>query len=70
MFRKDQGPPLRAHEAMSLLEAHVFDPDVPENDLEVMPKANMGKQYLNQWQQGWFALNDEENVGSSTKVIV
>ena len=33
----------------TVLEAYVFDPDVPENDLEVMLKANMGKQCLKQW---------------------
>jgi hypothetical protein len=54
----------------TVLEAYVFDPDVPENDLEVMLKANMGKQCLKQWQQGWLVLDDEEKVGGSTTVIV
>ena len=53
-----------------VLEAYVFDPDVPENDLEVMLKANMGKQCLKQWQLGWLVLDDEEKVGGSTTVIV
>ena len=54
----------------TVLEAYVFDPDVPENDLEVMLKANMGKQCLKQWQQGWLVLDNEEKVGGSTTVIV
>ena len=54
----------------AVLEAYVFDPDVPENDLEVVLKANMGKQCLKQWQQGWLVLDDEEKVGGSTTVIV
>ena len=53
-----------------VLEAYVFDPDVPENDLEMMLKANMGKQCLKQWQLGWLVLDDEEKVGGSTTVIV
>ena len=53
----------------AVLEAYVFDPDVPENDLEVMLKANMGKQRLNQWQEGWLVLDDEEKVGGNTTVI-
>ena len=54
----------------TVFEAYVFDPDVPENDLEVMLKANMGKQCLKQWQQGWLVLDDEEKVGGSTTVIM
>ena len=54
----------------TVLEAYVFDPDVPENDLEVVLKANMGKQCLSQWQQGWLVLDNEEKVGGSTTVIV
>ena len=54
----------------TVLEAYVFDPDVPENDLEVMLKANMGKQRLDQWQEGWLVLDDEEKVGTKTTVIV
>lgn len=53
-----------------VLEAYVFDPDVPENDLEMMLKANMGKQCLKQWQLGWLVLDDEEKVGRNTTVIV
>ena len=52
------------------MEAYIYDPDVPENDLEVMLKANMGKQCLKQWQQGWLVLDNEEKVGGSTTVIV
>ena len=54
----------------TVLEAYVFDPDVPENDLEVVLKANIGKQCLSQWQQGWLVLDNEEKVGGSTTVIV
>ena len=61
---------LGVQEAKTVLEAYVFDPDVPENDLEVMLKANMGKQCLMQWQQGWLVLDDEEKVGGNTTVIV
>ncbi len=53
----------------TVLEAYIYDPDVPENDLEVMLKANMGKQRLSQWQQGWLVLDNEEKVGGSTMVI-
>ena len=52
------------------MEAYIYDPDVPENDLEVMLKANMGKQRLSQWQQGWLVLDNEEKVGGSTTVIM
>ena len=44
----------------TVLEAYVFAPDVPENDLEVMLKANKGKQRLGVWQEGWLVLDDEE----------
>ena len=54
----------------TVLEAYVYDPEVPANDLEVMLKANMGKQCLKQWQQGWLVLDDEEKVGRNTTVIV
>ena len=54
----------------TVLEAYVYDPEVPENDLEVMLKAHMGKQSLNQWQEGWLVLDDEEKVGGNTTVIV
>ena len=54
----------------TVLEAYIYDPEVPANDLEVMLKANMGKQCLNQWQQGWLVLDDEKKVGGSTTVIV
>ena len=51
----------------TVLEAYVYD--CPENDLEVMLKANMGKQRLSQWQKGWLALDDEQKVGNNTMVI-
>ena len=54
----------------TILEAYVYDPDVPANDLDVMVKANTGKQRLAQWQQGWLILDNEEKVGGSTTVIV
>ena len=53
----------------TVLEAYVYDPDVPENDLEVMLKAHMGKQQLSQWQTGWLVLDDEETVTDHTTVI-
>ena len=53
----------------TVLEAYVFDPDVPENDLEVMVKAHMGRQQLSQWQTGWLVLDDEETVTDHTTVI-
>ena len=53
----------------TVLEAYVYDPEVPENDLEVMLKAHMGKQQLNQWQTGWLVLDNEETVTEHTTVI-
>ena len=53
----------------TVLEAYVYDPEVPENDLEVMLKAHMGKQQLSQWQTGWLVLEDEETVTDHTTVI-
>ena len=53
----------------TVLEAYVFDPDVPENDLEVVLKANMGKQCLSQWQQGWLVLDNEEKVFSNAQIV-
>ena len=55
---------------VTVLEAYIYDPDVPANDLDVMVKANTGKQRLAQWQQGWLILDNEEKVGGSTMVIV
>ena len=42
---------------------------LPENDLEVMLKAHMGKQSLHQWQTGWLVLDDEATVTDHTTVI-
>ena len=53
----------------TVLEAYVYDPDVPENDLEVMLKAHMGRQKLSQWQTGWLVLDDAETVQSQTWLI-
>lgn len=53
----------------TVLEAYVYDPEVPENNLEVMLKAHMGKQQLSQWQTGWLVLDDEETVTDHTTVI-
>ena len=53
----------------TVLEAYVYAPDVPENDLEVMLKAHMGKQQLSQWQTGWLVLDGEETVTDHTTVI-
>ena len=53
----------------TVLEAYVYDPDVPKNDLEVMLKAHMGKQQLSQWQTGWLVLDDEETVTDHAMVI-
>ena len=52
----------------TVLEAYVYDPDVPENNLEVMLKAHMGKQQLSQWQTGWLVLDNEETVTDHTTV--
>ena len=52
----------------TVLEAYVYDPDVPANDLEVMLKAHMGKQKLGQWQTGWLLLDDEDTVTDHTTV--
>lgn len=53
----------------TVLEAYVYDPEVPANDLEVMVKAHMGKQQLCQWQTGWLVLDDEQTVTDHTTVI-
>ena len=53
---------------VTVLEAYVYDPEVPENNLEVMLKAHMGKQQLSQWQTGWLVLDDEETVTDHTTV--
>lgn len=53
----------------AVLEAYAFDPDVPENDLEVMLKAHMGKQRLDHWQTGWLVLDDEETIGDHASVV-
>ena len=53
----------------TVLEAYVYDPDVPENDLEVMLKAHMGKQMLSQLQTGWLVLDDTETVTDHTTVV-
>ena len=53
----------------TVLEAYVYDPEVPANDLEVMLKAHSGKQQLSQWQTGWLVLDNEETVTGHTTVI-
>ena len=53
----------------TVLEAYVYDPEVPENNLDVELKAHMGKQQLRQWETGWLVLDDEETVGKRTTVI-
>lgn len=53
----------------TVLEAYFYDPEVPENDLEVMLKAHMGKQMLSQWQTGWLVLDDTETVTDHTTVV-
>ena len=52
----------------TVLEAYTYDPDVPENDLEVNLKAHTGKQQMAQWQTGWLVLDDENSVSSNTSV--
>ena len=53
----------------TVLEAYFYDPEVPENNLEVMLKTHMGKQMLNQWQTGWLVLDDTETVTDHTTVV-
>ena len=53
----------------TVLEAYIYDPDVPENNLEVMLRANMGKQCLKQWQQGWLVLDDEGDVFPNDRIV-
>ena len=53
----------------TVLEAYIYDPEVPANDLEVMLKAHSGKQQLCQWQTGWLVLEDEITVTDHTTVI-
>ena len=40
-----------------ILEAYVYDPDVPENDFEVCLRASGGKQRLSEDQVGWLILD-------------
>ena len=71
-FRKGDKVMIRDNDGSreaTVLEAYVYDPDVPENDLEVMLKAHMGKQQLSQWQTGWLVLDGEETVTDHTTVI-
>lgn len=53
----------------SILEAYVFDPDVPENTLEVELCAHMGKQRLMEDQLGWLVLDIEEGVSEGDRVV-
>lgn len=53
----------------TVLEAYVYDPDVPENDLEVFIKAHSGKQRLSMWQLGWLVLDSCEAVDTDVTVI-
>lgn len=53
----------------TILEAYVYDSDVPENDLEVMLRANMGKQCLRRFQTGWLVLEDESKVADNASVV-
>ena len=53
----------------TVLEAYFYDPEVPENNLEVMLKAHMGKQMLSQLQTGWLVLDDTETVTDHTTVV-
>ena len=72
LFRKGDRVLIRDNDGSretTVLEAYVYDPDVPKNDLEVMLKAHMGKQQLSQWQTGWLVLDDEATVTDHTTVI-
>ena len=71
-FRKGDKVMIRDNDGSreaTVLEAYVYDPDVPKNDLEVMLNAHMGKQQLSQWQTGWLVLDNEETVTDHTTVI-
>ena len=51
----------------TVLEAYVYD--CPENDLDAVLKAHLGKQRLVQWQTGWLVLDDSEPVEKNTSVV-
>lgn len=46
----------------------VYEYDCGENTLEVMLKANMGKQQLSQWKTGWLVLDDTQPVDEKAVV--
>ena len=50
-----------------VLEAYVYD--CPENTLEINLKAHMGKQKLDQWQEGWLILDTDEELPEIVAVI-
>lgn len=69
-FKKDDRVLLLDGESQreaAVLEAYVYDCEA--NDLDVMLKANMGKQRLSQWQLGWLVLDDESKVGPNLTVV-
>ena len=71
-FRKGDKVLLRdkdGNREATVLEAYVYDPEVPGNNLEVMLKAHMGKQRLSQWKTGWLVLDDEETVSAKMTVV-
>ena len=51
----------------TVLEAYVFD--CQENTLEVNLRANMGKQQLDRWQEGWLILDTTEQLPKAVTVV-
>ncbi len=50
-----------------VLEAYKYD--CPENTLDVELKAHMGKQRVDQWQEGWLILDTEEKITPSCTIV-
>lgn len=51
----------------TVLEAYVYDCE--ENTLDLMLRSHMGKQRLEQWQEGWLVLDTEETLSNHAAVI-
>lgn len=52
-----------------VLEAYVYDPDVPENDFTLCLRASGGKQRLSKDQVGWLILDSEGTIDPLDRII-
>ncbi len=53
----------------SVLEAHLYDPDIPENDFDITLRANMGKHRLAENQVGWLILDYDGEIYPGDRVV-